>query len=218
MRSPTTGQLVGRGRSSLAKRLIEMRDSIYSIKRYLYRRITSGAFSPLSREEVDESTLRRLVVWLQPTRCTPPTKTEVYCFNAVNQNFKNKIPGIGTPAVLFPPDNSRTRKEFFQPTYGRLKEWVYTKRCIPGALLELLSGKSFKKRRDSVSSQITVLRRSLDLLNLPRRPFRTCGAHGAVAILRSQTGFVLHHGDETGFRLTMTANKFSVLSEETPSP
>jgi hypothetical protein len=216
VRSPQTGQLIDRGRTNLAKRLKVMRDSIVSIKRYLYRRIVDGAFSPLLKEEVDKSTLRRLVVWLQPTRCTPPTKTEVYCF-AANRSFNKNNQGIGTPAVLFPSDNSRTRKDFYQPTYGRLKEWVYTKRCIPGALLELLSGKSFNKRRDSVGSHKTVLKQSVDPLNLQHRP---SGRVERMAEWQSKDR-KLASSSTMGIlpvQIDLAANRYEVLSEEVPSP
>lgn len=82
--------------------------------------------------------VKRLCVWLQPIRATTDfSKTERVCFNSrVNKN----IQGIGTPAVFFPCDNKVTRDEFNRPAFAGLKTRVYTKRCFPVALLELLSG------------------------------------------------------------------------------
>lgn len=93
---------------------------------------TSGSRAAL------KSTTKRLCVWLQPIRAVAKiTKTERVCFNA-HANHKNQ--GIGTPAVFFPCTSKSVLDEFSKPAFAGLKNRVYTKRCFPVALLELLSG------------------------------------------------------------------------------
>lgn len=77
-----------------------------------------------------------------------PSSTEVYCFNS---RPYEKSQGCGNPAVLF-PCAQRANEEFFKPTYGRLKDRILLERRIPVDLLDLLSGKSSKERRDSDGS------------------------------------------------------------------
>jgi len=210
-RSAATGQLIGRGRAQSLKTLHALRDSIIQIKRYLYRRICNGKFEPLPQEaEVSKDTLRRFVVWLQPSKkVAPPTKTEVYCFNS-RLDLKNQ--GGGTPAVLFPSVNRRMYLEFFNPSFERLKNWVYTKRCIPVGLLGLLSGKSCKQPSDRNACLFDghkTFHRTHNSCN--RRPFGSCGSHGTVANLSSQTGFVIHSGNDARI-WQLPANRFLLLN------
>lgn len=205
------GKLLCRGRSNPQKRLLHLRDSLLAIKRYLYRRICQGAFPSLSSDvQISKGDLRRFATWLQPTMSVEPTKTETLCFNA---RLRKNIPqGIGTPAVLF-PTLKRASKEFHQPTYGRLKERIFVKRQIPVHLLDVLSGKSFTKHRDSDGCSLISKRRSRDPLIRHRLLFEECGTHGTVATFRSQTGFVTHYGN--GVRLwPLLTNRYSILASK----
>jgi hypothetical protein len=148
VRNPHTGSLKGLARESIHHKMIDLRDSLTTIKRYLYRRICSGAFEPIKDRDISKGDLRRMSVWLQPTRCTKPTKTEVICFNS---NLGIHTKGIGSPAVLFPPDNSRTNKDFFSSSYELLKKRIFLERKFPVALLGLLSAKAVNSIRVSVS-------------------------------------------------------------------
>lgn len=85
-----------------------------------------------------KSVAKRLCVWLQPVRAVANiSKTERVCFNA---HANHKIQGIGTPAVFFPCASKSVWNEFSRPAFAGLKNRVYTKRCFPVTLLELLSG------------------------------------------------------------------------------
>jgi hypothetical protein len=85
-----------------------------------------------------KSVVKRLCVWLQPIRAEAKiTKTERVCFNA---HANHKIQGIGTPAVFFPLASKSVWNEFSRPAFAGLKNRVYTKRCFPVSLLEMLSG------------------------------------------------------------------------------
>jgi hypothetical protein len=134
---------MGFARESIHHKMMDLRDSLIQIKRYIYRRICDGVFSPLPEGETSKEVLRRLAVWMQPIRSTQPTKTEMICFNSHLGKLKNTTGA--SPSVLFPPDNSRTKKEFFSEPFGLLKKRIFLERKFPVALLELLPGKSCKQ-------------------------------------------------------------------------
>jgi hypothetical protein len=140
--------LIGRGKEVAFRRMHDLRDSIFNIKRYLYRRIVEGAFDVVS-DNIPKRDLRRLAVWMQPIReYIQPSRTEVYCFNSRFVS-KNKNQGIGTPAVLFPPVSRPVEREFFNSSFEKLKNWVYTKRCYPVGLQALLLSKSSSELSES---------------------------------------------------------------------
>lgn len=211
-RNPSTGQLSGVGRSDAFKRMHALRDSIFQIKRYLYRRICSGTFPSLSedRKGVDKSLLIRMTVWLMPTRPTEPSATERLLFNS-RSNCKNNQ-GIGTPAVLFPCDSSHTRNIFYNSSFEKLKNWIYTKRCIPEGLLDLLSGTSSREpvdRRDCLYDPKGVHR---ILIPSAASRKRLWSAWHSGRPKSPQTGFGFHYGNGVGMWPVSPANRFELLN------
>jgi hypothetical protein len=131
--------MVGVGRDNAQKRILNLRDSILKIKRYLYRRILSGAFTAeAGSDKFSKEDLRRFSVWLFPFRVTAPTKTERICFNSTF-NFHHR--GLGSPAVTFPPANGRTEKDYFSGHFWPLKSRILLERRFPVRLLDELIGK-----------------------------------------------------------------------------
>lgn len=117
----------------------ELRDAIYAIKRYLYRRIIRGAFSDHQNRDVRFIDRIRLWAWLLPQGVTEPTKTEVYCLN--NRPMAKLPSGGGTPAIFFPTPK-RAWEMFSTLSYERLKKRVLSNGEFPGRLLDGLLGKS----------------------------------------------------------------------------
>jgi hypothetical protein len=81
----------------------------------------------------------------------------VICFNShfgLQQQTKD-----ASPSILFPPDNSRTKKDFFSGAFALLKKRIFLERKFPATLLELLPGKSCiqpsRKRRPASSGLMT---------------------------------------------------------------
>lgn len=212
-RNPATGQLHGRGRGDAIKRLHALRDSIWQIKRYLYRRICAGTFAPLAEAsdvQADKSLLRRMTVWLMPTRPSKPSKTETLLFNSRISCNNNQ--GGGSPAVLFPTDSSQTRNIFYNSSYEGLKNWVYNKRCIPEGLLDLLSGTSSREPVDRRDCLFTP--KGGHRIRIPSDAHRTVmwSAWHSGRPKSPQTGFGFHSGNAVGLWPVSPANRFGMLN------
>jgi len=137
-RSPITGSLMNLGRSRAFSRIHAVRDSILSIKRYIRSRIEKGVFAPLSKGvNPSKMDLRRIIVWLQPSRASNPTNTERWLFNSHHRILKNGRQ-LGTGAFLIPGACKRTCYDFFTTGFSRLKNRVLFQKRIPESLLGIL--------------------------------------------------------------------------------
>jgi len=209
-RTPT-GQLIGRERDVIFDRIHLLRDSIHSIQRYLYRRVLSLSFEPVQQVQVSKTDLRRIATWLQPTMWDEPSATEVYCLNS--RPFINKQKTLNRVTLL--PTPQRACREFFSTSYMKLKREVVFNRRFPVGLLALLSGKSCKQRCASVGCLITPKRGSKD-------PYSSGypDSSGVVSMASWRSSDRKRASRSTlevaGGRLTITANKFSVLQELDP--